>query len=117
MSLLGNREFRLQDLLYDDGTLPDHAAYVRAATNALSKFAKGEPSEITILRKERQPNKAWANVYKVNKLKVIEPQFRKELPGATTPKDIAPWKEVYPDMFTVPKYKGKRVVRTRHCAM
>lgn len=113
---LGNKEFTLQDLLYDDGTLPDHEAFVRAATSALAKFAYGDPSEITILRTERLPNKSRINIYKVNKLKIVAPKFRKELCGAAIRKDVNNWKEVYPEMFKVPKFKGNQTVRTNHCA-
>lgn len=106
---LNGKEFTLQDLLYYDPYIVDNDAFCRAAASSLSHFASGQDSEVIILRTERLANKVKVNVYKENKLKVIKPKFKKELAGATTPKAFEVWKDIWPDMFVLPKFKSKRV--------
>lgn len=106
---LNGAEFTLKDILYYDPYVLDHDAFVKAATSSLSKFAYGKNSEITIVRTDYTPGRVKVNVYKENKLKVVAPKFKKELNGAQTPKNIEVWKDIWPDMFALPKFKSKRV--------
>lgn len=114
----GGKEFILKDLLYDDGSLTskDHKDYLIAAPAAICKMSYGNPSEITTIRTERQPNRVRVNVYVENKIKTSKMLTEKALKNDYKPAKNDPWMSVYPEYFEVPKFTGNKTSRYNHCS-
>ena len=116
---LGGVEFTQQDLLYDDGSIPDFFAFAKSAMFAITKMSYGEGREIDKLGTKRGPNGWRVAVYKERNLKtahILEGKAARIASKNTGKSDIDnPWKTVYPDMFTVPKFKGVKPPRYKHC--
>lgn len=114
ISALNGKDFTLEELIYRDKemTEQEHAKFVNGAKSAVSKMIY-ESRELQIISKHRHPKGDWISTMKVLWMRPIRTkaafESKKERKKASSV-----WKEVYPDLFTVPEYLLKFTKKRIH---